>query len=102
MYFQAVTQSKPALVYVCHGESSTGVLQPIDGFGEICRENGALLLLDVVASLGIVPFSVDKNKVLAPAFLFARQSFIISLGRLRLCCLAKSVKLPTGPIAHYV
>ncbi|KAI1718231.1 pyridoxal-phosphate dependent enzyme domain-containing protein [Ditylenchus destructor] len=60
---KAVTQSKPALVYVCHGESSTGVLQPIDGFGEICRENGALLLLDVVASLGIVPFSVDKNKV---------------------------------------
>ncbi|KAI1731311.1 pyridoxal-phosphate dependent enzyme domain-containing protein [Ditylenchus destructor] len=60
---KAVTKSKPALVYVCHGESSTGVLQPIDGFGEICRENDALLLLDVVASLGIVPFSVDKNKV---------------------------------------
>lgn len=29
---------KPVIFFVTQGESSTGVLQPIDGFGELCRK----------------------------------------------------------------
>lgn len=28
---------KPKILYIVHGDSSTGVLQPLDGLGEICR-----------------------------------------------------------------
>lgn len=45
---------------MCQGESSTGVLQPIEGFGRVCRDNGALLLVDTVASLGGAPFNADQ------------------------------------------
>lgn len=51
---------KPSVVFLCQGESSTGVLQPIEGFGEICRKNEVLLLVDTVASLGGAPFNADE------------------------------------------
>ncbi len=47
------------LVMVVHGETSTGVLQPLEGLGELCHENGALLLIDCVTSLGGVPVHLD-------------------------------------------
>jgi len=56
---KAVETHKPAVAFVCHGESSTGVLHPLEGFGEVCRKNGALLLVDTVASLGAAPFHAD-------------------------------------------
>jgi alanine-glyoxylate transaminase / serine-glyoxylate transaminase / serine-pyruvate transaminase len=47
-----------ALVVV-HGETSTGVCQPLDGLGEACRGKGALMLLDCVTSLSGQPLSID-------------------------------------------
>lgn len=47
-------------MFVCHGESSTGVLHPLEGIGEICHENGALFLVDTVASIGASPFFADE------------------------------------------
>ena len=48
------------LVGIVHAETSTGVLQPMEEIGQICRKHGALLLMDCVTSLGGVPVEVDK------------------------------------------
>ena len=49
-----------ALVGIVHAETSTGVLQPMEEIGGLCRGHGALLLMDCVTSLGGVPVEVDK------------------------------------------
>ncbi|CAD5212051.1 unnamed protein product [Bursaphelenchus okinawaensis] len=54
---------KPHAVFVCQGESSTGVLHPLEGFGPICHQNGALLVVDTVASLAGAPFKADELEV---------------------------------------
>ncbi|KAK9822746.1 hypothetical protein WJX74_003394 [Apatococcus lobatus] len=56
---KAVEEHKPALLFLCQGESSTGVQQSLAGMGELCHQNGALLLVDTVCSLGAVPFFGD-------------------------------------------
>ena len=53
-------QHRPGIFGVVHGETSTGILQPMDGLGDLCREYDCLLLVDTVASLGGVPFYTDK------------------------------------------
>ena len=57
---KAVETHKPAVLFLCQGESSTGVHQNLAGVGEMCRENGTLLLVDTVCSLGGVPLFADK------------------------------------------
>ncbi|TMK80671.1 MAG: alanine--glyoxylate aminotransferase family protein [Actinobacteria bacterium] len=47
------------IVGVVHAETSTGVLQPLEGIGELCRDHGAMLVVDAVASLGGIPVEVD-------------------------------------------
>ena len=47
-------------VCVVHGETSTGVCQPLDGLGERCREAGALLLVDCVTTLSGQPVLLDE------------------------------------------
>ncbi|CAD5216275.1 unnamed protein product [Bursaphelenchus xylophilus] len=60
---KAVQDFKPHAVFICQGESSTGVLHPLEGFGPVCHENGALLIVDTVASLGATPFDADLLEV---------------------------------------
>lgn len=48
------------MVGLVHAETSTGVLQPMEEIGEMCRAHGALLLLDCVTSLGGVPVELDR------------------------------------------
>lgn len=60
---EALKTTKPKLLFLVHSESSTGVMQSLEGVGDLCRKYGALLAVDTVASLGGVPFSVDKWKV---------------------------------------
>ena len=36
-FFQAVIDNRPTMVYLTHGESSGGTLQPLDGMGAVCR-----------------------------------------------------------------
>jgi alanine-glyoxylate transaminase / serine-glyoxylate transaminase / serine-pyruvate transaminase len=59
----AFVQHKPRLFFVAHGESSTGMLQDLTGFGELCREFNCILMVDAVITLGCVPFLVDDWKV---------------------------------------
>ncbi len=56
----AVETHKPAVLFLCQGESSTGVHQALGGLGDLCKANGTLLLVDTVCSLGGVPFYADK------------------------------------------
>jgi len=54
-----VKAHKPAVLFLCQGESSTGVHQSLTGLGDLCREHGTLLLVDTVCSLGGVPLFAD-------------------------------------------
>jgi alanine-glyoxylate transaminase/serine-glyoxylate transaminase/serine-pyruvate transaminase len=46
-------------VCAVHVETSTGLLQPLEELGALCRERGLLFIVDAVASLGGVPILVD-------------------------------------------
>jgi alanine-glyoxylate transaminase/serine-glyoxylate transaminase/serine-pyruvate transaminase len=48
---------------VVHGETSTGVAQPLDGLADACRERDALLMIDCVTSLGGHPLRLDEAGV---------------------------------------
>lgn len=50
---------RPALAALVHAETSTGVLQPLDGIPEAARRADALLMVDCVTSLGGVPVDAD-------------------------------------------
>lgn len=54
---------KIKLIGLCHGETSTGVLTPLDDFRQVADEAGALLVVDAVATLGGVPVAVDKQRI---------------------------------------
>jgi alanine-glyoxylate transaminase / serine-glyoxylate transaminase / serine-pyruvate transaminase len=46
-------------VAVVHAETSTGVQQPLEEIGELCRRHDALFIVDAVTSLGGVLVEVD-------------------------------------------
>lgn len=46
-------------VVVVHCETSTGVLNPIDELGQLCRRFGVILVVDAVSSLGVEPLRMD-------------------------------------------
>jgi cysteine desulfurase len=50
---------RPTLVSVMWANNETGVIQPIAGVAELCREHGALLHSDAVQALGKIPLEVD-------------------------------------------
>jgi alanine-glyoxylate transaminase/serine-glyoxylate transaminase/serine-pyruvate transaminase len=60
---EAVRTHRPAILAMVHAETSTGVCQPMDGIGDLCRSHDCLLLLDTVTSLGAVPLFLDAWKV---------------------------------------
>jgi len=62
VFEKEIKEHKPAVVFLCHGESSTGVVHPLEGFGDLCHEYGSLFLVDTVASIGGAPFYADKLK----------------------------------------
>ncbi len=59
----AVKEHKPAIFAIVHAETSTGVRQNLDGLGDLCRDNGCLLLVDTVTSMGGVPLFIDDWKI---------------------------------------
>ena len=54
---------RTAALFVVHGETSTGVRQPLDGLAAACREVDALLMVDCVTSLAGAPLSIDDEGV---------------------------------------
>ena len=55
--------SAPKLVALVHGETSTGILQPLTDGIEIAHRNGALFLADCVTSLGGQPVDMDARGI---------------------------------------
>lgn len=60
---QALVKYKPVVLFLCHGESSTGVVHPVDGIGDLCHRHSCLFLVDSVASLAGAPLHMDKQGI---------------------------------------
>jgi alanine-glyoxylate transaminase/serine-glyoxylate transaminase/serine-pyruvate transaminase len=60
---QAIESAKPKVIGIVMAETSTGAAQPIEEISKIAHDNGALLLVDAVTSLGGMPVEVDKWKI---------------------------------------
>jgi len=61
MIEQALRRSGPVkAVAVVHAETSTGAWQPIEPISRLCRDHGALFIVDAVTSLAGVPVEVDQ------------------------------------------
>ncbi len=58
-----IEKNKPAIFAIVHAETSTGVLQPLNGIGDVCRQNDCLFLVDAVTSLGALELFVDEWKI---------------------------------------
>jgi serine---pyruvate transaminase len=56
----AALAERPAkAVLLTQSETSTGVIQPIEELARVANDAGALVIVDVVSSLGAVPFDLD-------------------------------------------
>jgi (S)-ureidoglycine---glyoxylate transaminase len=55
----ALKAFSPKLVAVCQGDTSTTMLQPLEGLGDLCHRYGAMLQVDATASCGGTPLPVD-------------------------------------------
>jgi (S)-ureidoglycine-glyoxylate aminotransferase len=56
----ALAGGRTKLVALIHGETSTGVLQPLEEIARIAHEHDALLMADVVVTLGGCEVAVDR------------------------------------------
>jgi (S)-ureidoglycine-glyoxylate aminotransferase len=55
----AIIETRPKLLAIVHGDTSTTMAQPLDELGEICARHGVLFYTDVTASLGGNTFETD-------------------------------------------
>ncbi len=60
--FAAALEAHPKakLAALVHAETSTGAHQPLEGLGDLCREKGALFVVDAVTSLAGHELAVDE------------------------------------------
>lgn len=56
---EALAEHPVKAVLLTQSETSTGVIQPIEELARVANEAGAMVLVDVVSSLGAVPFAFD-------------------------------------------
>jgi alanine-glyoxylate transaminase / serine-glyoxylate transaminase / serine-pyruvate transaminase len=59
----AALEPGAAAVAVVHGETSTGVAQPLAGLAELAHERDALLMVDCVTSLSGYPLAIDADGI---------------------------------------
>ena len=50
-------------VGVIHGETSSGIGQPLEAIGQLCRQNDKIFIVDTVCSLGGSDIPVDKLQI---------------------------------------
>ncbi|XP_025833193.1 serine--pyruvate aminotransferase-like [Agrilus planipennis] len=58
-----IIKHKPVLLFISHGETSTGVLQPLEGLSKICHRHGCLLAVDAIITFAAVPLFVDRWEI---------------------------------------
>ncbi len=59
-FIPALGAGRTKLVAVVHGETSTGVLQPLDELARVAHEHDALFMADAVVTLGGSDVAVDR------------------------------------------
>jgi serine---pyruvate transaminase len=47
-------------ILLTHSETSTGVIQPVEELARVANDAGVMVVVDVVSSLGAVPFAFDE------------------------------------------
>lgn len=52
-----------AVVYCCHHETGTGILNPIREIGALAHKHGAIFVSDTTSTLGMIPLDVVKDNV---------------------------------------
>lgn len=52
-----------AVVYCCHHETGTGILNPIREIGALAHQYGAIFVTDTTSTLGMIPLDVVKDNV---------------------------------------
>jgi alanine-glyoxylate transaminase/serine-glyoxylate transaminase/serine-pyruvate transaminase len=61
---EVMSRSGPVkAVAIVHAETSTGVRQDLEPIGRLCRESGALFIVDAVTSLAGIPLDVDAWQI---------------------------------------
>nr|XP_039250377.1 serine--pyruvate aminotransferase-like [Styela clava] len=60
---EGLKQNSAKMLFIAHSESSTGVIQPLEGLGDLCHKYNCLLLVDTVASIGGCPVYMDKQNI---------------------------------------
>ncbi|XP_054153798.1 alanine--glyoxylate aminotransferase-like [Oppia nitens] len=58
-----LTQYKPKVLFLCHGDTSSGTLQPLRGIGALCHKNDCLFMVDVSATLCCAPIAMDQMNI---------------------------------------
>jgi aspartate aminotransferase-like enzyme len=56
----AIEEAPTKGVLMQHSETSTGVVHDVESVGRVTREAGVLLAVDVISSLGAIPFDCDR------------------------------------------
>ena len=56
----AIEAFAPKVVATVHGDTSTTMAQPLEGFGALCRAAGALSYVDATATLGGMEIATDR------------------------------------------
>ncbi len=51
------------MVYCCHHETGTGILNPIREIGAMAHAHGAIFVSDTTSSLGMIPLDVVKDNI---------------------------------------
>lgn len=87
-----------AVVYCCHHETGTGILNPIREIGALAHNYGAVFVSDTTSSLGMIPLDVVKDNVdfcmaSAQKGLMAMSGLSFIIGRTEL--IRKSKDYPT-------
>ena len=56
----AIARTGPKVVATIHGDTSTTMAQPLEGFGALCASAGALSYVDATATIGGMELSADR------------------------------------------
>ncbi|WP_301860634.1 2-aminoethylphosphonate aminotransferase [uncultured Megasphaera sp.] len=59
----ADTNHDIAVVYCCHHETGTGVLNPIRAIGKAAHEHGCTMIADTTSSYAMVPIDLEKDNL---------------------------------------
>lgn len=56
----AIAETRPKILAIVHGDTSTTLAQPLDEIGALCAENDVIFYTDATASLGGNDFEADR------------------------------------------